>query len=167
MEMEIRSERPEDVASIHRVNELAFGTPAEADLVDALRKDADPFLSLVAVVDGEIVGHILFTPVSVEGACRMAGLAPMAVLPEHQNRGLGSRLVDAGLAACARLGFGAVAVLGHPEYYPRFGFEPASRHGLRSEYDVPDEVFMVKELEPEALSRCRGLIRYRPEFASA
>lgn len=166
--MEIRPERPEDVASVHRVNELAFGTPAEADLVDALRRAADPFVSLVAVIDDRIVGHILFTPVSVEGAADrlMMGLAPMAVLPEYQNQGIGSRLVEEGLQACARLGAGAVAVLGHPEYYPRFGFEPAAKHGLRSEYDVPDEVFMVQELEPGALSGCRGLIRYRPEFAA-
>lgn len=167
--MEIRPERPEDVPSIRRVNELAFARAGEADLVDALRKAADPFLSLVAVIDDQIAGHILFSEVSVEGtaSCRMMGLAPMAVLPEYQNRGIGSRLIEEGFKACARLGMGAVAVLGHPEYYPRFGFESASKHGLRCEYDVPDEVFMVKELQPGALSGCRGLIRYRPELAAA
>jgi putative acetyltransferase len=151
---------------------LAFGRPQEAALVDALRAAAHPHVSLVAVEDEEVVGHIFFSPVSIEpedavsmatGALAM-GLAPMAVLPRCQNQGIGSELVRAGLRACLRLGCAVVVVLGHPDYYPRFGFVPASRMGLRCEYDVPDEVFMATELVPDALAGVRGLVKYHPEF---
>ena len=95
------------------------------------------------------------------------GLAPMAVAPARQRQGVGSALARAGIAACRDLGFGAVIVLGHPEYYPRFGFVPASRFGLRSEYDVPDDVFMAMELKPGALhGRGPGTIRYHPAFGN-
>ena len=163
----VRTEEPGDEASIRAVNEAAFETPTEADLVDRLREQARPFISLVAVRADEIVGHILFTPVTVTSAdssYQAIGLAPMAVLPRQQRRGVGSRLVEAGLAACREAGLEVVVVLGHPEYYPRFGFEPASRRGLRSEYDVPDEVFMALGLRPGALEGRGGLVQYHPEF---
>ncbi len=161
----VRAEAAADIPAVHRVNELAFGRPGEADLVDALRAAARPYISLVAVDEGRVVGHIFFSPVTLEGEdSAILGLAPMAVLPEAQRRGIGSRLVRAGLEECRRIGCDAVVVLGHPEYYPRFGFVPASRKGLRCEYPVPDEVFMVTELRPNALSR-QGLVKYRPEFA--
>ncbi|HWT03060.1 MAG TPA: N-acetyltransferase [Pyrinomonadaceae bacterium] len=163
----IRAEKAEDIAAIRRVNELAFGQPNEAALVDALRAVAEPQISLVAVADGEVVGHIFFSPVSIESDefnSSAMGLGPMAVLPEYQGRGVGSRLVREGLKECGRVGCGVVVVLGHPEYYPRFGFVPASQKGLRCEYPVPDEVFMVTELEPGALRGRRGLVKYRPEF---
>ena len=166
--MEIRRETSADVDAIRRVNELAFGQPAEARLVDALREAATPFLSLVADDGGEIVGHICFTPVVIEheggGTANILGLAPMAVLPERQNQGIGSQLVRAGLDACRDAGYGALVVLGHPDYYPRFGFEPAARRGLRSEYDVPEPVFMVAELVPGAAAGLRGLARYHEAF---
>ena len=152
---------------MRRVNELAFEQPNEADLVDALRANARPFISLVAVVDEQVVGHIFFSPVSIEsenGVFTAMGLAPMAVLPEYQNQGIGSQLVREGLKECQRLGHRIVVVLGHANYYPRFGFTPASLKGLRSEYDVPDEVFMVTELVPGALEERRGLVKYHPEF---
>ena len=163
----IRAEIAADIPAVHRVNTQAFGRPGEADLVDALRAAARPYVSLVAASDGEVVGHIFFSPVTLEAegsACGILGLAPMAVVPEYQRRGIGSQLVRAGLEECRRIGYDVVVVLGHPEYYPRFGFVPASRKGLRCEYSVPDEVFMVAELRPNALSG-QGLVKYRPEFA--
>jgi putative acetyltransferase len=163
----VRTETTEDHKSVWRVNELAFGQPNEADLVDALRASARPYISLVAVVDEQVVGHIFFSPVSIEsesGVFTAMGLAPMAVLPEYQNQGIGSRLVREGLKECQRLGHAIVVVLGHANYYPRFGFTPASLKGLRSEYDVPDEVFMVTELIPGALEGRRGLVKYHAEF---
>jgi len=163
----IRSERKEDQTAVHRVNELAFGQPGEADLVDALRERVDAFISLVATIDGSVVGHIFFSPVTIESektAFAAIGLAPMAVLPTHQNQGVGSLLVREGLKECRRLGHHIVVVLGHPNFYPRFGFEPASSKGLRCEYDVPDEVFMVTELTPGALAGRGGLVKYHDEF---
>jgi putative acetyltransferase len=164
----IRPEKREDHTAVYRVNELAFGQPNEADLVDALREKAAAFISLVATVDDNVVGHIFFSPVTVESeetAFSAMGLAPMAVLPAHQNQGVGSLLVREGLKECRRLDYDIVVVLGHPNYYPRFGFEPAGSKGLRCEYDVPDEVFMVTELKPNALLATRGLVKYHPVFS--
>jgi putative acetyltransferase len=163
----IRHEQPADIAAIHRVNERAFNAPEEAVLVDKLREHGKVILSLVAVHEAQIVGHILFSPVVIESpqqSIHAIGLAPMAVLPELQNQGIGSRLVKAGLDECRRSGHQIVVVLGHPEYYPRFGFAPASRYGIRSEYDVPDEVFMAMELQEGALTACAGTVKYQPEF---
>ena len=163
----VRSERTEDHESVRRINELAFEQPNEADLVDALRANARPYISLVAVVDEQVVGHIFFSPVCIQSESSVftaMGLAPMAVLPEYQNQGIGSQLVREGLKECQRIGHYIVVVLGHANYYPRFGFAPASLKGLRSEYDVPDEVFMVTELVPGALEGRRGLVKYHPEF---
>ncbi|HVF28142.1 MAG TPA: N-acetyltransferase, partial [Pyrinomonadaceae bacterium] len=129
----VRVESPEDISAIRRVNEQAFGSPQEAALVDALREVARPFVSIVAVEDDQVVGHISFRPVTIDGAGsvrRAMGLAPMAVLPEHQRRGIGSLLARAGLEECQQLGCDVVVVLGHPEYYPRFGFRPAGERGL-------------------------------------
>jgi putative acetyltransferase len=165
----VRAEEIKDRVAIHRINELAFGQPNEADLVDALRENASPYISLVAVVDDQVAGHIFFSPVTVEsddGVFVAMGLAPMAVLPEYQNQGIGSQLVRAGLKECQQLGHDIVVVLGHPQFYPRFGFAPASLKGLRSEYDVRDEVFMVAELREGALRGRRGLVKYHAEFAN-
>lgn len=164
----MRSEEPEDYESVRRVNELALGRRNEADLVESLRENARPYVSLVAVVGEQVVGHIFFSPVSIESesnAFTAMGLAPMAVLPSHQNQGIGSQLVREGLKECQRIGEDIVVVLGHPNYYPRFGFKPASSNGLRSEYDVRDEVFMVAELRPGALSGRRGVVKYHSEFS--
>lgn len=163
----VRTEKTEDISAVRRVNKLAFGRADEAVLVDRLRLAAQPQISLVAVENGQVVGHIFFSPVFVESAgsdFAAMGLAPMAVLPERQNQGIGSLLVREGLKECQRLGCDAVVVLGHPEYYPRFGFVPASRKGVRCEYPVPDEAFMLIELTPDALSGQHGLVKYRPEF---
>jgi putative acetyltransferase len=167
--MQIRLEQPEDVAAIAAVNRAAFETGSEADLVDRLRERANPFISLVADNAGSIVGHILFTPVTLSGHAnlRLLGLAPMAVLPSAQRRGIGSALVRAGLERCRKEGAAAVVVLGHPAYYPRFGFSAASRFGIRPEYNVPDEVFMALELDAGSLRSRTGTIRYHDAFASA
>ncbi len=167
--MIIRAEREEDYSQVRRVNELAFGQPQEADLVEALRRSARPYISLVAVADGEVVGHIFFSPVTIhseDSVFEAIGLAPLAVLPEHHNLGVGSALTRRGLEECRRAGGEIVVVLGHPNYYPRFGFYPASLKGLTCEYDVPDEHFMVTELVEGALAGRRGLVKYHPAFAS-
>lgn len=165
----IRLESSEDHSAIRRVVELAFGRASEADLVDALRAQAHPHISLVAETEGEIVGHIFFSPVSIEspeGSFQAMGLAPLAVLPDYQNKGIGGELVRAGLNECRRIGHEVIVVLGHAHYYPRFGFVPASKRGIRSEYDVPDDVFMVAELTPGALNGRAGLVKYHPAFSA-
>jgi len=162
----LRIERSGDEPGIHETNELAFGEPLEARLVDALRETPD-YLSLVATIDERAVGHILFTPVTIEPATdrRIAGLAPMAVRPEHQRSGIGGQLIRAGLEECRRIGYSAVVVLGHPEYYPRFGFVPAHTFGLTCEFPSPPEAFMAIELERGALKGTAGVVHYLPQFA--
>jgi putative acetyltransferase len=163
----IRAETVADRESVRAVNELAFGRPSEADLVDALREGAKPCVSLVAEEGGRVVGHIFFSPVAVEsggGAWAALGLGPMAVLPERQGRGVGSELVRAGLNECPRLGHEVVFVLGHARYYPRFGFTPAAVKGIECEFPGHEESFMVVELRPGAIAGRKGLVRYSPEF---
>jgi putative acetyltransferase len=168
--VEIRPERSGDQSGIRRVNERAFAQSSEADIVDAVRSAGAMTLSLVALLRGEVVGHILFSPVTVQspnGNFDAVGLAPMAVVPELQKNGIGSQLVQRGLAELCAAGHELVVVLGHPAYYPRFGLVKASTYGIRSEYDVPDEVFMALELKPGVLrGRGGGVVRYRPEFAA-
>lgn len=167
--MEARIETTEDFDAIRAVNTAAFGRENEANLVDQLRLAAST-LSFVAVQAEQIVGHIFFSPVSVEGKSPkdllMLGLAPMAVLPEYQRQGIGSLLIQHSLKVCSESGCHAVVVLGHPKYYPRFGFVPAREKELECEYGVPDEVFMILELESGTLRGCRGIVKYRPEFIS-
>jgi putative acetyltransferase len=148
------------------VNLAAFETAAEANLVDALRQQARPLISLVAQDGVEIVGHIMFSPVSLASHAKLnlMGLAPMAVMPAHQRKGVGSALVRAGLERCRELGVGAVVVLGHPGYYPRFGFQPSVRFGIASEYDAPPEAFMVLELQPGYLSGVSGTVKFHAAF---
>ncbi|MEG4105135.1 N-acetyltransferase [Microcoleus sp. S13_C5] len=166
--MDIRTENPEDVEAVRNINIAAFGRENEANLVDKLRGIASTF-SFVAVQSDRVVGHIFFSPVVVEGKCSrnlsIQGLAPFGVLPNYQRQGIGTLLIQEGLKECGRSGFQAVVVLGHPDFYPRFGFIPASRKGLRCEYDVPDEAFMVLELESGALQDCSGTVKYRSEFS--
>ena len=165
--MNIREEQPDDAARIRRVNLAAFETNTEADLVDALRRDAAPIISLVAEEEGNIVGHILFSPASLVAypLLSLMGLAPMGVIPARQRAGIGSRLVVEGIERCRRVKVKAVVVLGHADYYPRFGFRPASELSLRCEYDVPANAFMVRELHDGALKGLSGTIRYHPIFA--
>lgn len=166
----IRPERPDDGPQVRRINELAFGQPAEADLVDRLRQTCADSLSLVAEDDG-VVGHILFTPVAVESAGRQVvgmGLAPMAVLPDRQRNGIGSQLVTRGLEILCDRRCPFLVVVGHPEYYPRFGFEPASRHGVASQWEgMPDAAFLAIILDAGAMAGVSGIARYRDEFNDA
>jgi putative acetyltransferase len=164
--MIIRDEQHADHPAVYAVNSSAFRSPAEANLVDFLRDQVEPIISLVAEDDNEIIGHILFSPVSLTGHsdARIMGLGPMAVKPEQQGNGIGSALVRAGLAKSRELGFGAVVVLGHTWFYPRFGFTPSSKYGIRCEFDVPEEAFMVIELQPGYLEGRSGTIKYHPAF---
>jgi putative acetyltransferase len=165
--MEIRAEKLKDIAAVRSVNIEAFGRKYEADLVDRLR-GVDYTFSFVAVESEKIVGHIFFSPVEIERKCTdnlfILGLAPVAILPSHQRQGIGSLLIRYGLEACLRSGCKAVVVLGNPEYYSRFGFICAREKGFKCEYKVPDEAFMILELENDALARCSGIIKYRSEF---
>jgi putative acetyltransferase len=164
----IRAEKEKDRAAVRALNLSAFETPAEADLVDALREQAQPVISLVAEGGDAIIGHILFSPVTLHGnpELKMMGLAPMAVLTAHRSKGIGSALIRVGLEQCRQLGFGAVVVLGHPGYYPCFGFSPAVRFGIDCEYEVPEEVFMVMELQPGYLHGISGTVQYHVAFSN-
>lgn len=164
--MVIREERPEDLTAIHRINAAAFGTEAEANLVDALREQGAVITSLLAEKDSEPVGHILFSPLTLipPTNLKLACLAPMAVLPAYQRQGIGSALVRAGIEVCRERDIDAIILLGHPEFYPRFGFVPASRFALRTEYDVPDEVFMALELKKGVLKKQNALVQFHSAF---
>ncbi len=166
----IGQERREDITAISRLHRLAFRGEGEPALVDALRGSAAwvPELSLVAMADDRIVGHILFSRIAIVSDADEVpalALAPMAVLPEYQGRGIGSALVRHGLSACSLLGHGIVLVLGHADYYPRFGFVPARPHGIVPPFTVGDPYFMVRELIPGALEGVSGRVRYSAPFA--
>ena len=166
--MHVRAEQAADIPRIHALNCVAFESPAEAGIVDALRGQAD-VISLVVEDDGTIVGHIMFSPVRLTGAgeVRAMGLAPMAVAPARQRAGIGSALVRAGLARCREQGVEALFVVGHPEYYPRFGFSLASGFGITCEFDVPDEVFMALEVVPGALRGRTGQVFFNEAFRAS
>ena len=166
----IRPETPEDIDSIRHVNEQAFGQEGEAKLVEKLRNSGVLMVSLVAVQDGQIVGHIAFSPVAVESGLssfEAIALAPMAVLPAYQRKGIGSLMVRAGLEECRRLGHEIIVVLGHPDYYPRFGFVLAKPKGIDCEFEVPEEAWMVLELREGALAGRSGTVKFQPEFHEA
>lgn len=166
----VRAEQNSDHSAVQSVHTAAFRGDLEANLVDQRRESCAEYLSLVAVHGNAIVGHILFTPAHIESRGRtIAGwaLAPMAVRPEFQRRNIGTLLVEAGLATLRQQQAAFVVVLGHPRYYPRFGFQPASLWKLHSEWDVPDEVFMILPLDEEALNGAAGVVRYQPEFRQA
>lgn len=165
MPIEIREETPADVAAIRDLNARAFGQAQEGNIVDALRSNGAVLLSLVATSNGRVAGHILYSPASV-GEVTGAALGPMAVLPEYQRQGIGSRLVEAGNQALRNAGCPFVIVIGHPEFYPRFGFTPARAHGLSCEWDVPEDVFMLLVLDQDKMQGVSGPLKYRPEFST-
>jgi putative acetyltransferase len=161
----IRAEQARDRESVRKVNESAFGRADEADLVDRLRTEGVILASLVAETDSRIVGHILFSRMAVEttrGPVAAVSLAPMAVLPDHQGRRVGSQLVLHGLAELRRQGERIVIVLGHKDYYSRFGFSPEKARCLTSPF--PPEAFMALELAEGALAGIRGSVRYPSAF---
>jgi putative acetyltransferase len=166
----IRREIPEDIEAIRHVNEEAFGGKEEADIVDALRKRSATVLSLVATDEGRVIGHILFSPVTIESESSSfpaVALAPMSVLPEYQGKGIGSDLVRAGLDECRAMGHELVVLVGHADYYPRFGFVPARERGIECEFEVPDEAWMLLELREGALGGRKGTVKFQAEFGGA
>lgn len=167
--IEIREEGPDDIPAISDVHLSAFGGETEAMIVDAVRASPGFIrdLSLVAEKDGQVVGHVLFSPVHIETAISnrpALALAPVAVFPGHQKQGIGSRLVEEGLRRCRELGHSIVIVVGEPSFYTRFGFTPARARGLEAPFPVPDDVFMVLELPDGALRGITGMVCYPPPF---
>ena len=165
MLIQIREEQPEDIAAIRDVNKRAFGQDQEANIVDTLRANGAALLSLVAVVEDRIVGHIMYSPIVV-GEVTGTALGPMAVRPEFQRSGVGSKLVDAGTLKIRDAGYPFIIVLGHANFYPRFGFTPARACGITCEWDVPDDVFMVLVLDQTKMEGVTGLAKYRDEFST-
>ncbi|MHC4244392.1 MAG: GNAT family N-acetyltransferase [Planctomycetota bacterium] len=167
----IREEEIRDIGAIRNITEAVFDGPAEANVVDKLRRVCDECSSVVAVDGDEVVGHVMFSPATIEngdGVIRGMGLAPMAVLPIHQRKGIGTALIEFGLEMLCEKGCPFVIVLGHADYYPRFGFVPASRHNLRSQWEgIPDEAFMILVFNQESLKGVRGVAKYREEFNEA
>lgn len=175
MVIEIRKEQKEDYDQILIVNERAFGQPEEGRIVNKIRRSCREIVSLVAVLDDKIVGHIFFSPAiikiptgNITGVIKGMGLAPMAVLPEFQNKGIGSILVTEGLKRIKDAKYPFVIVLGHEKYYPRFGFQRALEFGLRSQWDgFPDEAFMAMILDESVMKDVSGIVNYRDEFNEA
>ena len=164
--VQVRHETSSDEFQVRELNLAAFPGPSEANLVDLLRSDAHPLISLIAEEEGQVLGHICFSPMTsdCDDELLIMGLAPMAVTATRQRQGIGSALVKAGIERCAELGAKAVVVLGHASYYPRFGFRPADEFGVASEYDVPRDVFMLLELETGCFSGAGCTVRYHPAF---
>jgi putative acetyltransferase len=173
MTVQIRPERPKEIAAIHELVRSAFDRDLEADLVDALRAGDTylPDLALVAVEASRIVGHIMITKLVIarDGGNQLPStlLAPLAVLPSHQNRGIGMHLTRTALACARELGHASMILIGHPNYYPRFGFRPASTWGLRYAKPIPDDVFMAVKLVPDALTNAVGVVTLPPIFDEA
>lgn len=169
--MNLRPENAADAGAISDVVRLAFGREEEARLVEALRRDPAfiPELSLVAEVESKVIGHLLFTLAPIMGRAETwpaLALAPLSVRPTWQRQGVGSALMRHGLAACWRLGHERVVVLGHADYYPRFGFTSAKAAGIAAPFAVRDESFLVVARTPAALAGLNGTIQYAPAFAA-
>jgi putative acetyltransferase len=167
MTIQIRPEQPTDIPAIREVNDLAFGQGLEGQIIDALRANNAVTLSLVATIENQVVGHILYSPLSIGDKIIGAGLGPMAVLPNYQRQGIGSQLITAGNQMLKDSGCPFIVVLGHADYYPRFGFTPASTRGISCEWDVPDDVFLLLILDEPKMQAISGLAKYRPEFSAA
>ncbi|HNR07859.1 MAG TPA: N-acetyltransferase [Saprospiraceae bacterium] len=169
MNLTLRREKASDFHGIYLVHQAAFRQEAEGRLVEKLRKNKAyiPELSLVAIQDNLVVGHIIFSKIKISGGQKdyeSLTLAPLGVLTEFQNKGIGSLLVREGLKKARELGYRSVIVLGHKNFYPRFGFVPASRWGIESPYEVPDEAFMAIELVPGGLDGISGKVKYDEAF---
>lgn len=167
MNIIITEENESDFDQVWNLNVKVFGREDEAKLVNMLRNSGISYISLTAKKNNKILGHILFTPVKLIGNnknLKIMGLGPMAVKPGYQRKGIGTKLILAGIDACKNKGYDAVVVLGHPEYYPRFGFVPSSNYGITCEYDAPAEAFMIMELTNSALKENTGTIQYHEAF---
>jgi putative acetyltransferase len=165
--MIFRVEQSKDIEAIHAVERVAFGREAEADLVDQIRAGGGVTLSLVAVDDDEIIGHVLFSPVTIrseKGEFRALGMGPVAVRPDRQKQGIGSGLIRTSLDILRQQGHTLVVVEGNPAYYAHFGFEDASRFCLDCEFNPPPGCFMVLELQAGVLAGRTGMVYYLPEF---
>jgi putative acetyltransferase len=158
----------EQIAEIHRT---AFGRDVEADLYLQLRElpDFNPKLSLMALYDGKVVGHVVFSAMTIEGVdgVQAFALGPIAVLPDYQGQQIGAALIYEGLEVCRRAKIDVIFLLGHADYYPRFGFVPARERGFTCAYDVPDEAWMMHVLNSEALEGISGMVHFAPEFDAA
>jgi len=168
--MIIRKEATKDIQEIRRLNDLVFAGPLEGTIVDAIRGRCTDPLSLVAVDGDQIIGHIFFSPVAINGmkGIEAMGLGPMAVLPEYQRKGIGKALITKGIRELEKAGCVVVVVLGHADYYPRVGFAPASRYGLKCQWEeILDDVFMVRFLNRDRIGKTSGIVRYRKEFDAA
>lgn len=169
MKIVIRAETVDDYAKIREINNRAFNQDTEGELIENLRKKKEYIaeLSLVAEYKNQLIGHILFFPLSIIGKNKRfptLALAPMSVLPEFQNKGIGGKLIKEGLKVAEQLGFTSVIVLGHPEYYPKFGFEKASTWNIKPPFDAPDDAFMAIELVENALIDASGMLEYPQEY---
>lgn len=170
MKLIIRQENKADYKNVYELNTLAFEEKEEAVLVDLLRKNEEfiPQLSLVALLNDEIVGHILFTKIKIiddnGNEHESLSLAPMAVLPKYQKKGIGGKLINKGLSTAAKLKFKSVIVLGHENYYPKFGFEPTTKWKITAPFDVPTNAFMGLELVKDSLNNVSGIVKYPEEF---
>lgn len=166
---DIAEESEQDLPGIRAVNIAAFKREEEADIVDRLRKNSPVFISMVAKVGEKVVGHVLFTSARLiqddDWSIKGVGLAPLAVLPDYQGQGIGSALCMEGLSRVSSIGYPFAVVLGHPAYYPRFGFQPASNFGIKCTFKgVPDDAFMIKILNKKIMDGAQGVIYYRHEF---
>lgn len=164
--MQIRPEQLDDYDAIWHVHRAAFGRNLEADLTNNLRTDGALTLGLVAIKENILVGHIAFSPVTVvnQSATQQAlALGPIGVLPAYQKQGIGSQLIITSLDML-RPTHEAVFLLGHVDYYPRFGFRPTTPFGIYSQWNVPAEAFMVLELQPNTLSNYRGTVYFHDHF---
>jgi putative acetyltransferase len=164
--VEIREERPDDVAAVRDLNRRAFGQDQESNIIDALRANGAALLSLVATVNDRVVGHIMYSPLSIGGNVKGAALGPMGVLPEYQRQGIGGKLIEAGNRKLKDADCPFIIVVGHADYYARFGFRPAREHGIKCQWDVPDNVFMLLILDQAEMEGVSGLAKYRDEFSS-
>ncbi|MCD6106616.1 MAG: N-acetyltransferase [Caldisericaceae bacterium] len=168
MNIVIRKEEEKDYKQVYEVNKLAFQQENESILIEKIRKGENfiPDLSLVAEIDNRIVGHILFSKIKIVGDSifESIALAPMAVIPAFQKQGVGSKLIKKGMAKAKELGFDSIIVLGHKDYYPKFGFERASKWNIKCPFKVPEEAFMAIALTKKALEDKAGTVKYPDEF---
>ncbi|HOM67800.1 MAG: hypothetical protein BWX85_00312 [Chloroflexi bacterium ADurb.Bin120] len=165
----IAEESPRDIDGICHVNQTAFQSHYEANVVVRLRLNCDEICSMVAKFGEQVVGHILFSPVHIVQnhgrSIKGMGLGPLAVLPNYQGKGIGMSLSQAGILRMKQIGYPFVVVLGHPGYYLRFGFTPASAYSIRCAFEnIPDEAFMICVFNSEVMQGVKGVAHYRPEF---